>query len=212
MLHLSGIDTRSDRGLAVSAYKAEESFEAEQSNGANIVFGRFMLPDMSEHPCQVRDISGDGASFIAAHVPPPGLAVVAYIEELGRVEAVSGDPIVGGFEVKFTAAGARKDRLISKIEWLQKREVGGAENRRHPRYEPREKVSQLTLPDGRVYSCEVIDISVSGAAIKSDVMLSLGTYMMLGRMKGRVVRYLEQGVAIEFVKQLDKQLMQQHIA
>jgi PilZ domain len=190
----------------------DESFDSENSKIANIVFGRFMLPDMSEHPCQVKDISGNGASFMSAHVPPPGLAVVAYIEELGRVEGVSGDAIVGGFAVNFTATGARRDRLVSKIEWLQKREIGGAENRRHPRYEPREKVSQITLPDGRVYPCEVIDISVSGAAIKSDVMPSVGTYMMLGRMKGRVVRYLEHGVAIEFVKQLDKQIIQQHIA
>ncbi len=190
----------------------DESFDSENSKAANIVFGRFMLPDMSEHPCQVKDISGNGASFMAAHVPPPGLAVVAYIEELGRVEGVSGDAIAGGFVVNFTATGARRDRLVSKIEWLQKREIGGAENRRHPRYEPREKVSQITLPDGRVYPCEVIDISVSGAAIKSDVMPSVGTYMMLGRMKGRVVRYLEHGVAIEFVKQLDKQVIQQHVA
>jgi PilZ domain len=189
----------------------DESFDSENSKAANIVFGRFMLPDMSEHPCQVKDISGNGASFMAAHVPPPGLAVVAYIEELGRVEGVSADAIVGGFVVNFTATGARHDRLVSKIDWLLKREIGGAENRRHPRYEPREKVSQITLPDGRVYPCEVIDISVSGAAIKSDVMPSVGTYMMLGRMKGRVVRYLEHGVAIEFVKQLEKQVIQQHI-
>jgi hypothetical protein len=30
----------------------------------------------------------------------------------------------------------------------------------------------------------------------------MGTYLMVGKMKGRVVRYLETGFAIEFVKQL----------
>ena len=35
------------------------------------------------------------------------------------------------------------------------------------------------------------------------VPTSVGTYLMLGKMRGRVVRYLEHGVAIEFVKQLD---------
>ena len=59
------------------------------------------------------------------------------------------------------------------------------------------------LPDGRVYPCEVFDISVASAAIKTDVMPGLGTFLMLGRMKGRVIRYLENGVAIEFVKYLD---------
>jgi hypothetical protein len=85
---------------------------------------------------------------------------------------------------------------------------GGAANsddgRRHARFEPRDSQSQITLPDGRVYNCEVIDISVSGAGITVDVMPSLGTYVMLGKMRGRVVRYLENGVAIEFAKSVEQ--------
>jgi hypothetical protein len=188
----------------VSVFTSETPLAAQRGGPTDIVFGRFMLPDTTEHPCQVLNITVDGATFLASHIPPEGLAIVAYIEELGRVEAISAEPIDGGFRVQFNATGSRRDRLQSRIEWLHKREDGGAESRRHPRYEPREKTSQITLPDGRVYSCEVLDISVSGAAIKSDVMPSMGTYLMLGRMKGRVVRYLDTGVAIEFVKQLDK--------
>ncbi len=187
----------------MNAFSVEDA-DSGNSPATDIVFGRFMLPDMSEHPCQVLHITPAGATFLSEHVPPSGLAVVAYIEELGRVEAVTGETVDGGFEVRFSATGARLDRLTSRIDWLTKREIGGAENRRHPRYEPREKVSQITLPDGRVYAVEVVDISVSGAAIKSEVMPSVGTYLMLGKMKGRVVRYLETGVAVEFVKQLDK--------
>jgi PilZ domain len=171
-----------------------------------------MLPDTSEHPCQVLDISADGAIFISTYVPPEGVQLVAYIEELGRVEATASAPTSGGFLVRFSATGARRERLQSRVEWLNKREIGGAENRRHPRYEPRERNSQITLPDGRVYQCEVVDISVSGAAIKSEVMPSVGTYLMLGRMKGRVVRYVDSGVAVEFVKQLDKGQLTAHIA
>jgi PilZ domain len=189
-----------------------ESHSASPETGSHVVFGRFMLPDTSEHPCQVLDISADGAVFISSHVPGEGVPLVAYIEELGRVEATADAPTSGGFLVRFSATGARRERLQSRIEWLNKREVGGAENRRHPRYEPRERVSQITLPDGRVYQCEVVDISVSGAAIKSEVMPSVGTYLMLGRMKGRVVRYVDSGVAVEFVKQLDKGQLTSHIA
>lgn len=170
---------------------------------SNVMFGRFMLPDMSEHPCQVLDVTDNGATFVTASVPASGLAVVAYLEELGRVEAVSGEPTAGGFRVTFSATGARRERLVSRIEWLKQKQVGNSDQRRHPRYEPRDKQSQITLPDGRVYACEVIDISVSGAAIKTEVMPSIGTYVMLGKMKGRVVRYLEHGVAVEFMKQLD---------
>lgn len=174
-------------------------------NSLGIIFGRFMLPDMSEHACQVADLTTTGASFLTQDVPEKGLAIVAYLEEVGRVEAISGLPINGGFSVFFSLTGSRLERLQQRIQWLQQRQTGEQpDGRRHARYEPTEKTSQISLPDGRVYPCEVLDISLSGAAVKTEVMPSVGTYLMLGKMRGRVVRYLEHGVAIEFVKQLDR--------
>ena len=70
---------------------------AANSLDGTSLFGRFMLPDMSEHPCQVSAISIDGATFITSHVPLPGLAVVAYLEEVGRIEATSAEHVPGGF-------------------------------------------------------------------------------------------------------------------
>ena len=169
------------------------------------LFGRFMLPDMSEHPCQVQAITIDGATFITGHVPLMGQTIVAYLEEVGRIEATSAEAIPGGFRVTFALTGARRDRLESRLRWLiQKSQGDGSEDRRHSRFEPRDSRSQITLPDGREYPCEVIDISLSGAALKVEVMPSLGTHVLLGKMRGRVVRYLDNGVGIEFVKPLDR--------
>jgi hypothetical protein len=169
------------------------------------LFGRFMLPDMSEHACQVNNITLDGANFITSQPVPSGLSLVAYLEEVGRIEATSAEPIDGGFRVTFALTGARRDRFETRLKWLVQKETGqSAEDRRHTRFEPREKQSQITMPDGREYVCEVVDISLSGAAVKVDVMPSLGTYILLGKMRGRVVRYLETGIAIEFVKLLDR--------
>ena len=169
------------------------------------LFGRFMLPDMSEHACQVVGISLDGASFVTSVPVPPGLPIVAYLEEVGRIEATSAESTPGGFNVTFALTGARRDRFETRLKWLVQKENGqSAADRRHTRYEPREKQSQITMPDGREYACEVVDISLSGAAVKVEVMPSLGTYILLGKMRGRVVRYLENGIAIEFVKLLDR--------
>jgi PilZ domain len=163
-----------------------------------------MLPDMSEHPCQVTDISIAGAIFVTETPPAPGLTLVAYLEELGRVEAISGEKVPGGFKIAFTVKGSRLEKLESRIKWLSERKSGSEEDRRHARFEPRDNQSQITLPDGRVYNCEVIDISLSGAGVKIDIMPSLGTYIMLGKMRGRVVRYLDNGIGIEFIKQLER--------
>jgi hypothetical protein len=176
------------------------------------LFGRFMLPDMSEHPCQVSSISIDGATFVTAQVPPPGAAIVAYLEEVGRIEAVSSEPVENGFRVTFSLTGARRDRLQSRLNWLQQKQSGGTiDDRRHARYEPRDSRSQITLPDGREYLCEVVDISLSGAAVKVDVIPAIGTHLLLGKMRGRVVRYLESGIAIEFVKPLDRQQLTEQL-
>lgn len=178
--------------------------DTQPSAAIGVVFGRFMLPDMSEHACQVQDMTSTGAIFITSDVPAPGQPIVAYLEDLGRVEVVSGEAVQGGFRVTYSATGARLERLMQRIEWVHRRgSAGTIEQRRHQRFEPKDRHSVITLPDGRTYACEVMDISVSGAAIKTSVMPSMGTYLMVGKMKGRVVRFLEQGVAIEFVRQLE---------
>jgi hypothetical protein len=186
----------------VSALVAEPEQQGSADKLKNIVFGRFMLPDMSEHACQVLDLTMEGATFITSDVPPPGMAIVAYLEDLGRVEVLSQAAVQGGFTVTYAATGARLERLRQRIQYLMDRADGAPDHRRHPRFEPKDKHSSITMPDGRSYSCEVLDISVSGAGIKTDVMPSLGTYLMVGKMKGRVVRYLENGFAIEFIKQV----------
>ncbi len=188
----------------MSALNIEHSPQPGMSKALGIIFGRFMLPDMTEHACQVVDVTLEGASFLTPDFVGVGQYIVAYLEEIGRIEAVTSQPIPGGFRVNFTLQGARLERLQQRIKFLKERDPSAEEGRRHARYEPTEKQSQISLPDGRVYNCEVIDISVSGAAIKTEVMPSVGTFVMLGKMRGRVVRYLDQGVAIEFVKQLDR--------
>jgi hypothetical protein len=170
-----------------------------------VLFGRFMLPDMSEHPCQVLNLSVDGAIFISAEVPQGGQPIVAYIDDVGRIEAISAEPVSGGFQVRFPLTGTRRERFEQRLRSLTSRSgPDGPESRRHARVQLSDSKSHITLPDGRVYPCEVHDISLSGAAVKVAVLPSLGTHVMLGRMRGRVVRYVEAGIAIEFMKQLDR--------
>lgn len=187
--------------MNATAEKHDEAISPEQSK---VLFGRFMLPDMSENPCQVTKLTSTGATFLTEKVPEMGLPIVAYIEELGRIEAISGKVVPGGFHIDFSLKGSRLEKLETRIKWLGERPTTGEVGRKHARFEPRDSQSQITLPDGRVYNCEVVDISVTGAGIVVDVMPSLGTYVMLGKMRGRVVRYLESGVAIEFVKPIEK--------
>jgi hypothetical protein len=183
--------------------------------GARILFGRFMLPDMSEHPCQVCDLSIDGGVFLSEFVPPSGLPIVAYIDGVGRVVGVSSDAAEGGFKVKFTFAASKRDRLASRLQSLSRKADAEyeeeLETRSAPRIEPANSTSNLSLSDGRVYACEVLDISLTGASIRTEILPALGAYVILGKMRGRIVRYTEQGIAIEFVRPLDQASLAKHI-
>jgi hypothetical protein len=179
---------------------------------SRILFGRFMLPDTTEHSCKVSELSVEGAIFSSDLSPPVGLPIVAYIETVGRVVGVSGDPTEGGFKVSFTLAGHRRDRLASRLASLgRKPEDEESEPRRAPRYRASGSSSQLSLPDGRVYACEVLDISLTGASVKTEILPTLGTCIILGKMRGRIVRYTDQGIAIEFVNPLDQAALARHI-
>ena len=172
-----------------------------------ILFGRFMLPDASEHPCQVTQLTPEGAVFLTGVAAPAGLGIVAYIDEIGRLEAVAGQAVEGGFAVTFQISGPRRERIESRIRLLRDLSPDDDDeirHRRHPRHETGASASHITLPDGRVYPCEVVDVSVSGAAVRTEVIPALGTSILLGKMRGRVVRYLDSGVAIEFTRQVEQ--------
>jgi hypothetical protein len=166
------------------------------------MFGRFMLADMTEHPCRVSDLSVDGVTFLTAVDVEPHAPLVAYIQDVGRVEGTVADKVPGGIRISFQLSGTRRQRLESRLDWNEPSK-GSADQRRHHRRLVDTK-SHITLPDGRVYACEVLDISLSGAALRTAVLPCLGTCVSLGKMRGRVVRYHECGIAIEFLKLLER--------
>lgn len=67
---------------------------------------------------------------------------------------------------------------------------------------PRINSSKLILPNGDVHNCRVIDVSLSGASVACAVKPPMGTVVILGRMRGRVVRHHDQGVP-QFVELQD---------
>jgi hypothetical protein len=68
---------------------------------------------------------------------------------------------------------------------------------------PRVSASKLILPNGDVHDCRVIDVSLSGASVASGVKPPVDTEIVLGRMRGRVVRHHELGIGIQFAELQD---------
>jgi hypothetical protein len=165
------------------------------------LLGRYMLSDRREHPCQVVNMSPGGMALIAAARGQVSERVIAYVDHVGRLEGVVARQFENGFAMTIAATPRKRDKLAAQLTWLANRHILGLpEDRRHGRITPRNPLGRLILPNGVNVACRVIDISQSGAAVATDQRPEIGAPITIGKTSGRVVRHLDDGIAIEFTR------------
>jgi hypothetical protein len=165
------------------------------------LLGRYMLADRREFPCQVTNMSPGGMALIAPVAGEPGERVIAYVDHVGRLEGVIARRFDNGFAMTIGATTRKRDKLAAQLTWLANRHILGLpEDRRHGRITPRNPSGRLILPNGVNIAVRVIDISQSGAAISTKERPEIGSPVTIGKTSGRVVRHLEDGIAIEFTR------------
>jgi hypothetical protein len=181
-----------------SSAQAAPTQRAFQRVSVNIP-GRLMLANHEEFPCNVVDMSPGDVALTCTGRPHVGERVIVYLDHIGRLEGAVLSLSNAGFVMSITATDRKREKLAAQLTWIaNKHELGLPEDRRHDRLAPRNTRSELVLDDGRRYACRIMDLSLSGAAVDSDVRPALGTPVRLGSMRGRVVRHFADGMAIEF--------------
>ncbi|SHM10832.1 PilZ domain-containing protein [Roseibium suaedae] len=176
------------------------------------ILGRFMLEDRREYPCQVIDMSPGGMAMITPVTGKVGERVVAYLDHISRVEGRISRIIDGGFAVELRNTPRKRDKLASILTWLANRdELNLPEDRRHDRFVPKNPITKIVLADGSEHVCRLIDVSLSGAAIATDANPAIGESIALGKMRARVVRQIEGGIAVEFAAIQNRELLEHHI-
>jgi hypothetical protein len=175
--------------------------DRRRSQRVNVtLLGRFMLEDRREFPCQTQNMSPGSLALTTPITGNIGERVVAYIDHIGRVEGQISRVFEGGFAMTINATPRKKDKFAAKLTWLANRhELDLPEDRRHDRATPNVSVVTLSLPDGRQYPARVIDMSLSGTAVSAEVRPPVGSPLLVGKIRGTVVRHFDEGMAIEFV-------------
>ena len=193
---------------------ATKSFDRRRHSRVKVnILGRFMLEDRREYPCQVVDMSPGGAALVAPVSARVGERVVAYLDHIGRVEGEVVREIEGGFAIRLNATARKRDKLANVLTWLANRDILTLpEDRRHERFTPKNPVTKIVLPDGRSYKCRIVDVSLSGASLKTDVRPELGIAIDIGKMRARIVRHTEDGIAVEFANIQNRDLLERHIS
>jgi hypothetical protein len=110
------------------------------------------------------------------------------------------------------ATARKRDKLAAQLTWLANRDILNLpEDRRHDRIVPRNPIAVMTLEDGQRTSCRIMDLSLSGAAVAAETRPPLKTTVRLGCVPAQVVRYLEDGFALEFTHPQDPETLEESV-
>src|SRR5262245_55041789 len=165
------------------------------------LLGRYMLADRREFPCQVTDMSPGGMALVAPVVGQVGERVIAYVDHVGRLEGLVARQFQNGFAMTVSATTRKRDKLAAQLTWLANRHLlSSPEDRRHGRMAPKNPMARVIMPNGVNIAVRVIDISQSGCAIATKERPEIGTAVTIGKTPGRVVRHIEDGFAVEFIR------------
>lgn len=176
------------------------------------LLGRYMLENRQEFPCQTIDMSPGGVALFAPVAGHLGERVIAYLDQVGRVEGRIARHFENGFALVMNLPLMKREKIANQLTWLANRSaLGLPEDRRHERIPPRHNRSTLRLSDGTEYAARLIDVSMSGAALKADISPPVGSAVVIGQTAARVVRVFEGGVAVEFSRMIPAEEFNENI-
>lgn len=148
-----------------------------------------------EFSCRVKKMSSGVIEIAGPVTGSIGEWVVVSFDRFGRFEGPIIRIVERGFAMRIVTTVDDRKKIESKIAWIEKKST---DKRQHERFVPRDPHSTLYLSDGNFMPCQIIDYSMSGAAVSADVSPELGTMLIVGKIIGQVIRQFPEGFAVEF--------------
>lgn len=164
--------------------------------------GRFMRADGSEYACKLWRISTNNADLTLSDdeiIIRADDHIIAYVDNVGRLEGTVISVQRDDFTLQLIQTVHQKNKLAAKINWLSKNTSQQSEQRRHTRHTPARTEAILILDDGSEHACKILDLSLSGAAVATNLRPPLRSIVTLGNSQAKVMRHFEDGIGIEFL-------------
>ncbi len=159
---------------------------------------KMLLEDGSEEEAIIRDISAGGAALLSNARPKPGSKVIIYIEDIGRLEANAIREHPHGFAVGFNCSKAKREKVVDKLTWLANKARLGLSEEGLTMEGVSGQKTHLVLSTGVSLDCQIVGLSLNGASLHVAPRPTIGSDVVLGRMKGIVTHHLPEGVGVEF--------------
>lgn len=203
------VGSRAESIMSMSHWGADDG----PRNVARVLFGQFMRADQSKHTCSVKNVTLEGAEFKSSTLPGYDERLVATLEHLGRVEGRASHATESGFYVRWDINSDDRTPFLGKLTWLEDYYEGKtADSRHYSRRQINEAKSIVTLLDGRRFSCEITDLSLSGAGIAIDKVPDIGARLYVGKVLCEVMRHTDEGLGVRFLTGFGSDLMAELLA
>jgi hypothetical protein len=131
-----------------------------------------------------------------------GDRLTSYFPDFGKFDGCITDTKSGAFLLELEMTGSMREKFANQLTWLEKKQKDPAivDIRKDARIIPASPHSTLTLADGSIHGCFIIDMSIAGAAVSAKLQPPIGMPLAIGACIGRVVRLLPDGFAVKFVE------------
>jgi len=149
-----------------------------------------------EFDCELLKISPDMIKLAVPVTGTVGNRIVVRFEDLGTFEGAVIQVLHRALVIKIVATLEDKARVAHKLAWITDAER--PETRRYPRMVPTQPESTVAMPGNIVIPCEIIDYSLTGAALYADIRPAIGSVVKVGKVLGHVVRHFGGGFAVHF--------------
>jgi hypothetical protein len=174
-----------------------------------VVGGSYMLPNwydpqgkLRTFACRTTRVSPFRMIVDVPVVGKVGDRLTSYFRDFGKFEGCISDTMARSFLLELEMTRERREKLSDMLTWIEKKQQNPAvlELRKDARFVPPIPHSTLTLADGAVHPCFIVDCSATGVAVSAAVQPPVGMPLAVGACVGRVVRLLPNGIAVKFVE------------
>lgn len=131
-----------------------------------------------------------------------GERVTSYFQDFGEFQCTISATLKSGFLMELDMTRARRAWMSEKLTWLERKQKDDSihELRRDARFVPQASHTFLTVADGTIHPCFIIDVSTAGVAISCEYDPPVGTALAVGACVGRVIRKFDSGFAVKFAE------------
>lgn len=134
-----------------------------------------------------------------------GDRLTSYFGEFGEFEGNISDARNGSILLELEMTPEKREWIADKLTWLEKKlkDPSIMDAREDSRFIPQAPHTTLTLADGSIHACCIVNVSSGGVAVCAELQPPVGTPLAIGSCVGRVVRIFPTGFAVRFVAKQD---------